>query len=314
MKSIYDMFRHQAGQVADLDQAFKNLGMDFPVGMRKKYFKLKDGSEREITHSMVIVREDSEIDLGEASEIYGLVSYPLSFAFIKPMLKDNNIELMGGHVTGNGERAYIALKSPDDTIVLSDDPTDKVENYFLLRSSHDGTGSIEARIFPYRALNGTAFVPSENAAISFRHSRKVDDRLAQAEHTVSSIRNEWLQFSEDAKMMSSIEMPADKLEKYFLTVIGTKTPDSPRAKNILEELIETYNNGVGAKLGSTKGTIFGALQAVNEWVDFKRTVRKSKFYDEISARVETLVSGSGARQKAKAYAVALGLMQKMKGF
>jgi len=71
---------------------------------------------------------------------------------------------------------------------------------------------------------------------------------------------------------------------------------STRAKNIIDEVLLRFHHGQGAELESSKGTAWGAYNAVVEYVDHYRGKNAEK-------RAESAILGSGSAIKESAFSL-----------
>lgn len=306
-KSIYDYMHNLKGKkFSNVDEILSHIGANFNALKSEKLiatFRLPNGGTVDVPveQHAAIGRVDDPSVLGVLGRDYGLTQYRDALAPVEEMLAEG-VELIAGDCPNKGEVVYIVLRAPG-TLELG--VGDIVENYFLMTSSHNGSKRIEIQATPYRKVNGSVMIP-QGKPFSFKHGSRVNDRIAAARATVSRINRQWDDMSDRLKRLTDITLSADQAIIYFEGVIGDS--DSTRAQNMRDKLFDLWwETGTGAKLPSCKQTLFGAYQAVCEWVDHYRTTKKSKWKDEHAARLFARLQGDGARKKMEALSVAFKL-------
>ena len=82
---------------------------------------------------------------------------------------------------------------------------------------------------------------------------------------------------------------------------------STRAQNIINEVTGLFEHGKGQRMDGVKGTAWAAFNAIVEYVDYTRT---TKGEDQAASRASSLLFGSGATLKQKAWDSAMALVPK----
>lgn len=326
MNSIYDLFKQlPQNRTWTLDEIVKETGLDFPVGKWSLTahgpLALKEGEttpqfEDTGVHSHVAhVRTDTGYILGVVGANYGSVSFARSWDFIEPLLEEGAVTPLAGRATQGGTYGYLHLRGKGSMKLAHGD---EIINEFYCRSSHDGSGLIEVQMTPRRSADGT--VIPVGTALRFKHSKRVEQRIAKARDTIVTIKREWEGFTDAVRKMAELRLKDEECQDYIARVLpSTQKNPSTKLENTRESIFRIWKNGLGSRLPASANTLFGAMQAVMFWADNNKVVRSSSKRNEDDARIEALLSGDAATKKKKAYTVALdhlkmtGTIMKLRG-
>lgn len=239
--------------------------------------------------------------VGIVGHNYGIVPYVDVVKLIWPLIEAGEAKIVRGSCPNRGERMYLLLEAPGS---INLGPKDMIVNRFVVTAGHDGKNKIVIRMCPFREKNGTASI-TETKPLSFKHSRKSADRIAQARKTLKGVKYTWDTYEKDVQDLLKLSISDEDVRMYFETVIEG---DSTQAENTQAKLYDIFKTSktIGA-VPHLKGTLFGATQAVVEWVDHYKTVRKSDIRDEVSASLDAQLISDGAKKKALSWGFALKL-------
>lgn len=278
--------------------AIAAAGLDWKVNKSELF--LSDGSK--VPGSFANVRSDNGAVLGVVGSQYTVLQNKDAFSVADAIVGVKEAMYHTAGALGQGERVWMMLKVPGYIQIVGDDVTEK---FLLLSNSHDGSGAVEILFTPIRvvcqntlnqALSGT------KNKFKIRHTINMGGRVEDARAALGFANKHFDIFETVAKKMSATKFTHDELKEYaqMSGVIPTEQKMSGRAKNILEELSDLFENGKGAKMLGVRGTVWGAYNSVAEYVDHKRGSDQEK-------RSISLLYGSGSRIKQEAFDRALVL-------
>jgi phage/plasmid-like protein (TIGR03299 family) len=273
-------------------------------------FSTTTNKEKEVVvpDKVAVIREDDGRYLGTVGRNRGILQYRDVLAFTESLVEQGKASYVAGGAIGNGEQAYLVMKTKE-SIQLS--PTDEIDCYFYVATSHNSTHGLELVLAPLRKTNGTVLSGFKGTRINFRHTRRVEARVKQAAVSVDKINAYFNEMADSFHLLKGVRPTAEQLDVYLKSLF----PDSPekpqRAENTRDEVLSIYNNSLACRLPATQGTMLGAYFAVVEYIDKIRNVKASKVRpNEYDAKLHTLLEGAGAQQKTDAYAFALDLTAK----
>ncbi len=254
------------------------------------------------------VRADTEQVLGVVGKEYEVVQNREAFAFFDSIVGGGDgILYETAGALGKGERIFITAKLPDYIRVGKND---LIEQYLFLTTSHDGYGSITAAFTPVRVVcqnTLNAAMRNHTNCIKIRHTANVSERLKQA-HTLLGLTNQLANELEDVfNHWSKIRITDTAVKKLIQVAMA---PSKEVLQNLQSgketELSTTYNNMVSSVMeyaltsptqqeATTKGTLFGAYNAVTGYFQNVRTYKDSK------AKLKSILFGTGLQRSQTAF-------------
>ena len=314
MKSIYNLFPEINANTAE--EMAEQAGLDFTAVKKTLHYLVgvTGSTEKPVFHcvpdKVAVVREDDGRYLGTVGKDRGLLQYRDVLGFTESLVDAGTASYVTGGVLGDGQQAFVVMKAKN-TIKLSG--TDEVECYFYVVTSHDSSKGLEIVFAPLRQTNGTIITGPKAQRIRFRHSSKVEQRVKRAAMSVDKISTYFKDMEENFRLLRSVKPSVLQLDVFFKSLFPDPEEKTKRAENIRDEIYSIYRNGPACQLPATQGTMLGAYFAVVEWVDKTQNTKTSKVRpNEYDAKIHRLLEGSGAEQKATAYAFALDMVDKLK--
>ena len=185
---------------------------------------------------------------------------------------------------------------------------DKVNGYILLATSCDGTLATTATLTSIRVVcNNTLTVALNGAtsAVKVPHSTTFDGQAVKKQLGIAV--SHWDGFMYRMKTLSERKVKTHESMNYFLKVICHQdaTPDQSTGlsnERALKKVLAMYEgHGRGAELSAAKGTAWGLLCSITEFVDHERRARSQEY------RLDSAWFGQGANLKQRALDHALQL-------
>ena len=143
--------------------------------------------------------------------------------------------------------------------------------------------------------------------IAIRHSANYKGRIEEARQVLNISIDYYNQFESTIKQLEEKVLTFDEVESYFNEVlkIDEEKEVSTRKSNIKSDLFRLFEYGKGQKLGN-KHSVWKAYNAVTEYVDHERTVKKLDV--DNTNKLKSIWFGSGAKMKEVAYNKAVQLV------
>lgn len=250
----------------------------------------------------VLYRSDNYEPLSVVSKRYKVVQPKDVLGFYRDLVSVSGFELETAGVLKGGKKLW-ALARTGQEISLSG--SDKVKGYLLLATSCDGSLATTAQFTSIRVVcnNTLQLAVGDNlGAVRVPHSTTFDP--VAVKRTLGLSVTAWDKFSQAIQAMS--ERPVNKLESmnYLVNVLGD--PLLPLNEQPNQKAIQTVYNlysgeGKGSELASAKGTAWGLVNGVTEFVDTHRRARNQDY------RLDSAWFGQGAQIKQKGFEAALAL-------
>jgi phage/plasmid-like protein (TIGR03299 family) len=321
--SVQEKAWHGLGQIVEgyptSAEALHIAGLDYSVQKRRLFTIGSEASntpDNDIIRILPIavpdyyatIRMDSESVLGVVGKDYEVVQNTDAFAFFDAIVGGDGIQYETAGALGKGERIFITAKLPGYIKVGNDD---LIEQYLFLTTSHDGFGSITAAFTPVRIVcNNTLNAALRNCsnALKIRHTTNAKERLMQA-HQLMGISNRFSQELEgifnqwaktrisDPQVKKLIQMALVPNKEVLQNIqAGKEDGLSTCFINMTDAAFEYAMSNDSQQLETTKGSLFGAYNAVTGYFQNVRT------YKNEEAKLKSLLlGGTGQMRTQKAF-------------
>lgn len=258
----------------------------------------------------VLYRSDTKEALSVVGSRYQVVQPREVLEFYRDLTEVSGFELETAGVLKAGRKFWALARTGKQTALKG---TDVVKGYLLLATSCDGSLATTATPTTIRvACANTLNIALREAvgAIKVPHSTSFDAQAVKRQLGVAV--SQWDSFMYRMKILSERRVKSHEAMNYFLKVIcasGTAAPvgGSDRTPSLTNEralakVQEIFDGrGRGAELAAAKGTAWGLLNAVTEFVDHERRARSQEY------RLDSAWFGQGAVLKQRALDHALAL-------
>lgn len=286
----------------------KQAGMDWHIEESPVRFMTDTaghlGAIQSFPEHKVLYRSDSKQALSVVSKRYQVVQPREVLEFYRDLTEVAGFELETAGVLKGGKKFWALAKTGQATALKGND---LVHGYLLLATSCDGTLATTATPTTIRVVcNNTLTIAVNGAtqAIKVPHSTKFDAQAVKQQLGVAV--SQWDAFMYRMRTLSERKVKTHEAMNYFLKVLCDTSSTSPgepatlvneRALTKVQSLYD--GQGRGAELESAKGTAWGLLNAVTEYVDHEKRARSNEH------RIDSAWFGQGATIKQKALDTAL---------
>lgn len=259
----------------------------------------------------VLYRSDNKEALSVVGGRYKVVQPREVLEFYRDLTEVSGFELETAGVLKAGRKFWALAKTGKESVLKGNDV---VKGYILLATSCDGTLATTATPTTIRVVcNNTLTMALKDAvgAIKVPHSTNFDAQAVKKQLGIAVAG--WDSFMYRMKTLSERKVKTKEVEKFLLKVLSpdtaalvhTSNPGqgafaNERALKKVQALFEGH--GRGAELGAAKGTAWGLLCSVTEFVDHERRARSQEF------RLDSAWFGQGASIKHRALDAALQLV------
>ena len=245
----------------------------------------------------VLYRSDNRSPLSVVSKRFQVVQPGQILEFYRDLTDCNGFELETAGVLREGRKFWALARTGQSTTLKG---RDRVDGYLLLATACDGTLATTAQFTSVRVVcNNTLSIALGGAtgAIKVPHRSRFDPDVVKRQLgiTVSS----WDGFV--ARMKALVERPVDpdSVEGLLRRVLIYTGPDGKTPvvnEQALANVRSLYEGGGrGARLASSRGTAWGLLNSVTEFVDHHRRARSDDH------RRDAAWFGPGAEIKRRAW-------------
>ena len=307
--SVKEKAWHNLGQIVQdyptSKEAIEHAGLNYEVIKTPLYTESASSEKLLVPDYYSTLRTDTQSVLGVVGRDYQIVQNKDAFSFFDSIVGGDGILYETAGALGIGERIFITAKLPNYIRVGKDD---LIEKYLFLTTPHDGSGSITAAFTPIRIVCANtlnAALRTQTNTIRIRHTSNAKARLDQA-HKVMGISDALSTQLEDIfNHWSKVRISDNEVKKLIQSALA---PSKEVLKSLQEgreeELSSCFTNMVDSAheyamsdetqlMPSTKGTVFGAYNAVTGYFQNVRT------YKDQEAKLKSMLLGGNAQQRSQ---------------
>ena len=251
----------------------------------------------------VLYRSDTNAPLSVVSGRYQVVQPKEVLEFYRDLSEISGFELETAGVLKAGKKFWALARTGKETALKGNDV---VKGYLLLATSCDGTLATTATPTTVRVVcnNTLALAVGDKAhAVKVPHSTTFDAEEVTRKLGVSI--SGWDRFKHHMQALADRKVNDQESEHFIRKVFGADLDEGYISLNqyAMKKVQMMFDgHGRGAELQSARGTAFGLLNAVTEFVDHEKRARDS------SARLDSAWFGKGASLKQKALETALAMV------
>lgn len=282
-----------------LEVWLQQAGMNWNIESSPVHYQGQDHL-RQFDDAKVLFRSDSGEALSVVSNRYQVVQPREVLEFYKDLVDVGGFELETAGVLKNGKKLWALARTGQETMLKGDD---LVKGYLLLATACDGTLATTAQFTSVRVVcNNTLAIATSDSqgAIKVPHSTKFDaDKVKQQLGIGVSA---WQRFIAGMRKLADRPVHPFEARRYLVELFGDPAllfHDQPN-KKALNRVFDLFDGqGKGANLAAAKGTAWGLVNAVSQYVDHESRARNA------DNRLSSAWFGVGAAIKQKAFKEAM---------
>lgn len=260
------------------------------------------GEAMEFPDQKVLYRSDTKAPLSVVSGRYQVVQPREVLEFYRDLTEVSGYELETAGVLKAGKKFWALARTGKEAALKGNDV---VKGYLLLATSCDGSLATTATPTTVRVVcNNTLSIALKGmtGAIKVPHSTSFDAQSVKKQLGVAV--SQWDSFMYRMKTLSERKVKSHEAMNYFLRVLCQTDGPNDLASQLSPNLVNERalkkvqamfdGQGRGAELAAAKGTAWGLLSAVTEFVDHERRARSQEY------RLDSAWFGNGAALKQRA--------------
>lgn len=288
----------------------REAGMNWKIEESPVHFKADSIGQLGTIHSYpeqkVLFRSDTKAPLSVVSKRYHTVQPREVLEFYRDLTEVSGYELETAGVLKGGRKFWALARTGQGATLKGND---QVNGYLLLATSCDGTLATTATPTTVRVVCNNTLTISLNGAshaIKVPHSTRFNPQTVKKQLGIAV--SQWDEFMCRMRTLSDRKVQWPEAMGFFMSVMCETSPNATmpdvlpneRALRKVQELYE--GRGRGSQLDSARGTAWGLLNAVTEYVDHERRARSTEY------RMDSAWFGQGAAIKQRALDSALQLV------
>ena len=290
---------------ASIDQWRVEAGLDWHVERSIVQFKPAGKQVFIKGESEVLYRDDTFAQLGIVSDRYQIVQPTDVLEFFRDIVGAGGLELETAGSLDGGRKVWAMARTGDGFAIKGQD---KVNGYLLLSTSFDGSMATRAQFTSVRVVcNNTLQIATADTkgAIKIPHSATFDARGVKID--LGLLGGAFGTFEDQANALADRRL-TDKEAMALLASVMIKgevsdvTEVSTKRFNQIKTVFDLYaSTGRGSNLASSRGTAWGLVNAMTEYVDHQAG-------NNVNNRFRSGQFGPGATMKNDAMKAALALV------
>ncbi|PPU59463.1 DUF932 domain-containing protein [Xanthomonas codiaei] len=220
----------------------------------------------------VLYRSDTQAPLAVVSKRFQVVQPGEILQFYRDLTALHRIELETAGVLRGGRKFWALVKTGQSTALKR---RDRVDGYLLLATACDGTLATTAQFTSVRVVcNNTLQIAVDQSAGAIKVPHRSQFQPDAIKRQLGIVVGGWDGFVDRMKALCDVPVRPDSVEGLLRRVLvyGGSTPGSAvvneQAVARVRALYESA--GRGATLTSSRGTAWGVLNSLTEYVDHHR--------------------------------------------
>jgi phage/plasmid-like protein (TIGR03299 family) len=281
-----------------VDDAIKMAGLNWRVVLGSLY--TKHGIN--VGHKCVMRDSDNSI-LGVVGPEFTPVQNSEAFGWFQPFVDSGAVTLEAAGSLREGKRVWILAKVAG----LTAEPVngDPINRFFLLAHGHDGSlairlGSTDVRVCCANTLS-MAISGSGGRLLKIKHTKNVTKALELVREIIDVQTMNFQATMAQMQTLARYGCDDSKLRQYVREIFSPEKSEDPSAsKTLVNKIFPLFESGRGTDIVGVRGTMYGAFNAVTEYLTHER----GRSADN---RVDSIWFGPGANDTNRALTVALAM-------
>lgn len=308
MAYVGDVPWHGLGNQLSANQPIEvwaqQAGMDWSIRESPVSFMTGDTDNLSVIQSFpenkVLFRSDTKAPLSVVSQRFQVVQPGDILEFYRDLTDVSGFELETAGVLKGGRKIWALARTGQSSTLKGNDVSN---GYVLLATACDGTLATTAQFTSIRVVCHNTLAVALGAgkgAVKVRHNTPFDAQTVKRQLGISV--STWNSFMYQMKGLSERKVKTHEAMNYLSRVFSDekKVSTGNASDRTMAKVMALFDgSGRGAELASSKGTAFGLLNSVTEFVDHERRARSGDH------RLESAWFGQGASLKERALAQAL---------
>ncbi len=267
---------HGLGHVVDsaptAAEAIKLAGLDWQVLEKPVYQRVGEAFQA-IPDQKAITRSSDDSVLSIMTNNYQPLQNAKAFEFFNPFIDSGLAAFETAGSLRQGKVVWI-LATLNRAPIEVGKGGDVVNKHLLLSNSHDGSMAVRVGFTPIRVVcNNTlsaAHRDGDSKLLRIKHAGNLQANLDNVQAMVNALDARFDATAAQYNALANCSVNAADLANYVNVIFDLNPAGDERAKLRAKKMQETitklFENGAGAQLQSARGTLWGAYNAVTEYL------------------------------------------------
>ena len=282
---------------SSMDEWKKAAGLDWQCERSAVYFDYnRDGEQKPFEGKEVLFRSDTLAPLAVVSSDYRIAQPSMVMDFFSTIAKNGNFEMETAGALFEGRRIWALARVGENANILDD----VVAPYLMMATSYDGTMSTVAQFTSVRVVCNNTLQSSLRTnngkhRVTVPHSAMFNPKSIMLDLGFSV--DSWTGFIASATRMASRKITDVEMDAYLQKLLDPEDsalPEKIQKSKGYKRIMDLFNGSqLGTGQDAINGTVWGALQATTEYVDWEVGRKQDN-------RLDAAWFGMGAKLKATA--------------
>lgn len=261
----------QLTQGAPIETWVREAGMDFDIESSAVLFDAGSGPAS-VKGRKVLYRSDTQSPLGVVSDRYRIVQPIEVLEFFRDLTEDQGFHLETAGVMFDGAKYWALARTGDTASIMG---KDRIDGYLLLATACDGSMQTTAQFTSVRVVcNNTLTAAIRGADRKDLAAIKVNHRSMFKPEEVKQqlgVGAHWKSFTESCRELAETPVTDAQALQFIVDVLGKPEKEleaqAEKIKDVAVPLQLFKGKGRGSNLKSAKGTAWGLVNSITEYVD-----------------------------------------------
>lgn len=284
------------------------VNYDIPIGFRDASVKMA------MKNRHVLYRSDNMAPLSVVSNRFKIVQPEEILEFYRNLVDQHDFKMETAGTLDEGRRVWALARTGKDCRIMGQD---KIEGYLLLMTAYDASLATTAKFTTVRVVCNNTLEMAVDSTLKDKAGRFLQVKVphganfdaAKVQFDLGLVNQVWSKMVDRIYHMASQKVDMQQAIKFFASLYQSDFME----KEVVEEanmakidlLIQSFIDGPGTSYESSKGTVWGLMNAVSYMTDHKHNARSA------NNRFKHATMTGGAALKRKAWVAADNLTSEL---
>jgi phage/plasmid-like protein (TIGR03299 family) len=281
---------------------------NLPLGFRDSMISIQ------MDNRHVLYRSDNMAPLSVVSNRFKIVQPEEILEFYRDLVDQHDFKMETAGTLDEGRRVWALAKTGKDCRIMGQD---KIEGYLLLMTAYDASLATTAKFTTVRVVCNNTLEMAVDSTMQDKAGRFLQVKVphganfdaTKVKFDLGLVNEVWSKMVDRVYQMASQRVSMDAAIKFFATLYQSNYMEKPVIEEVnmpkVDTLIQAYIDGPGATYASSKGTIWGLMNAVSYMTDHEHNARNA------NNRFKYATMAGGAALKRKAWIAADNLTSEL---
>jgi len=290
-------------------EALEFASLDWHVSKHPAFHTGPDGIPKPIPNRFVTVRDDVHNPLGVVGSWYKPIQNKDAFDFMDSVVSDGGMRYEVAGALAGGATVWMLAKLPSQTRICHDDISN---HYLLFQNTHDGRAVCSVSFTTVRVVCANtlriAGLRGLEREVKIRHTGSIHSKLEHAQMVLGLAEQSFADFGKQALALSFKDTSQAKIDAFLKELFAVETAEDLKRGSIKKQAMDSIKrlveSGLGSDLVGSRGTYWGLFNAVTEFVDHYKDIRKTG-REPNDLYLDSITYGAGYELKRKAWELAV---------